>query len=106
MSYRRALGSELDELKHDLAKLGSDTAAFFQTLFDAGVGSTGNLREKVGKRTESWMEDLRDSLDEVRSRGKESLGSLADQVSKRPLLSMLVVLGVGLAIGKLMERRH
>jgi ElaB/YqjD/DUF883 family membrane-anchored ribosome-binding protein len=106
MSYRRALGSELDELKHDLAKLGSDTATLFQTLFDAGVGSTGHIREKIGRGTEGLLGDIRDGLDEVRSRGKDSLGALADQVSSRPLVSLLVVLGIGLAIGKLMERRN
>ena len=91
------VGSELDAVKDDLAKLRADIANLSQTLKDA---TSETVHEQIGlirSRIDGIAED-------AKSHGRKTLDSLTDHIEEKPLASVLIAFGVGILFGRLFDR--
>jgi ElaB/YqjD/DUF883 family membrane-anchored ribosome-binding protein len=84
---RDDLQSEMAALKNDLGKVKADLRGIADALMTQGRSSAGAVRERVQERLDTGMETVQEYIEE------------------RPITSLLVVLGVGLIIGKLLNSK-
>lgn len=93
----RPLEGEFDTVRDDLTKLSNDIANLAASLKD---GATDTAREQLAAARERF-EQL---TEEARTRGEEQLESLAATIEERPLTSVLIAFGVGIILGRLLDR--
>ncbi|MDB5366388.1 MAG: hypothetical protein JWM77_2315 [Rhodospirillales bacterium] len=93
----RQFESEFDTVRDDLTKLSSDIANLAASLKD---GATDTAREQLAAARDRF-ERL---TEEARSRGEEQLEGLAATIEERPLTSVLIAFGVGVILGRLLDR--
>ena len=91
------LQSEIGTVKDDLAKLRADIVNLSSALKDL-------TSETVHERFESLQGGLDKLTDDAKLRGKQKLEDLTDHIEEQPLTSVLIAFGVGLLIGKLLDR--
>ena len=84
---REDLASEMANLKSDLRKVKDDIRSIADALMSQGRSSAANVRDRVQERLESSVETVQEYFEQ------------------RPITSLLVVLGVGLVIGKLLNSK-
>ena len=84
---RDDIQSELVNLKNDLRKVKDDLRSIADALMDQGRSSASEMRDRVQERMEGGLETVQEYLEQ------------------RPITSLLVVLGVGLLVGKLMNSK-
>ena len=93
----RNLDSEFDTVKDDLSKLRADISHLSSALKDT---TSANVREQ--------MEAIRTRIDkitgEARTHGRQSIDDIADHIEERPLASVLIAFGVGVLLGRLIDR--
>ncbi len=93
----RSLEGEFDTVKDDLVKLRGDVANLSAALKDT---TSETVREQI--------ELIRDRIDrlsgEARTQGRQALDDLADHIEDRPLSSVLIAFGVGILLGRLLDR--
>lgn len=100
----RNVEQEFDALKSDFSKLSADL-----------VNLTEAIRDLAGKDAQAYMTKFRGAVSHANhdveaaatalgERGRESAACIAHQIRERPLASILVCLGLGLVIGKLIHR--
>ncbi|MBY0431283.1 MAG: hypothetical protein K2Q10_08805 [Rhodospirillales bacterium] len=100
----RNVEQEFDALKSDFSKLSSDLAS----LTDAIRNLTGQdaqdylakMRAVVGQANEG----VEATASALGARGREGIASVAQHMRERPLTSILICLGLGVVIGKLIDR--
>ena len=61
-------------------------------------------RAAVGRATDRAGEVWDDATNEASRRGREGVAAVEHQIEERPFLSLLVAFGIGLVIGKLINR--
>jgi ElaB/YqjD/DUF883 family membrane-anchored ribosome-binding protein len=93
----RQFESEFDTVRDDLTKLSSDIANLAASLKD---GATDTAREQLAA-ARNRFERL---TEEARSRGEEQLEGLSATIEERPLTSVLIAFGVGVILGRLLDR--
>jgi ElaB/YqjD/DUF883 family membrane-anchored ribosome-binding protein len=89
--------SEFDTVRDDLTKLSNDIASLAAALKD---GATDTAREQLAAARDRF-ERL---TEEAKSRGEEHLDNLAATIEERPLTSVLIAFGVGIILGRLLDR--
>jgi len=88
---------EIKALKEDLAGLRKDMQALVKTVSD-DARSRG--RETVNKaRAEAGR-----YADEALSRGRDGMAAIESHIEERPFTSVLMAFGIGLVIGKILDR--
>lgn len=89
--------SEFATVKDDLSKLRADVAALSAAMRDA---TSGTVQEQI--------DVMRDRINrlagEAREEGQQRLEDLAGRIEERPLTSVLLAFGVGMLIGRLLDR--
>lgn len=83
-----------DALRDDVDKLKADIAALSETL--------GKYANATGQDA---MRGVRHAREAAQARAQETVHTVEQQITAHPLPSLLVAFGVGLLIGKLMDRR-
>ncbi|HLS69062.1 MAG TPA: hypothetical protein VK035_06930 [Kiloniellales bacterium] len=100
----QAVDQELETLRGDLNNLRADVRKLTDDL--ASAARTG--ASIASDEAEAEMKRLRADLDELYhralSRGQASLESVEEHVERNPLTSLAVAFGVGLLLGKLLDR--
>jgi len=100
----QAVDQELETLRGDLNTLREDVRKLTEDL--ARAARTGAA--VASEEAEAEMKRLRAELDELYrralSRGQASLESIEEQVERNPLTSLAVAFGIGLLLGKLLDR--
>jgi len=91
------VGSEFDTVKEDLAKLRSDIASLSNAL--KGVTS-----DSVHEQIASIRSRIDGLTDEARTHSRDTLDDFANRIEERPVTSVLIALGVGFLIGRLLDR--
>jgi ElaB/YqjD/DUF883 family membrane-anchored ribosome-binding protein len=93
----RNLESEFDTFKDDLNKLRSDISNLSAALRDT---TSETVREQV--------DTIRNRVDQItrdaREHGRQTLDDLTDRIEERPLTSVLIAFGVGVLLGRLLDR--
>ena len=94
-SPRASLEADLEALRADLGKLREDVAALTASLAElVGESASGEkVREMAARLAER-----------AKQTGRENLDALQRKIEERPLTSIAVAFGLGLVIGKLLER--
>jgi ElaB/YqjD/DUF883 family membrane-anchored ribosome-binding protein len=93
----RTIEQEFDTLKADFSKLSSDLANLTEVL-----------RDLTGQGAQASFDKLRaaagNGVDAAAAHGRDGVAAVMQQVRERPLASILVCFGLGLVIGKLIDR--
>lgn len=104
----RNLEEELDTLKAGLDTLGKDINTLVSAFGDAAtdeVKTRGRrARAAVGRMNDRAGEVWDDATSEASRRGREGVAAVQHQIDERPFLSVLVAFGIGVVIGKLINR--
>ncbi len=88
---------EYSAVKEDLAKLRSDVASLSAALRDL-------TSETVHERIDSLRSSVDHLAGDAKNQGKQTLDDLASHIEDRPLASMMIALGVGILLGRLIDR--
>jgi ElaB/YqjD/DUF883 family membrane-anchored ribosome-binding protein len=104
----RNLGEELDTLKAGLdtlrKEIGSLVGSFGSAATDEVETRGRRARAAVGRVTDRAGEVWDDATNEASRRGREGVAAVEHQIEERPFISLLVAFGIGLVIGKLINR--
>jgi ElaB/YqjD/DUF883 family membrane-anchored ribosome-binding protein len=101
----RDMQKDLDAVKEDLAKLRSDIAELTQSLIDTGKNEVSTARNRVKAEARNLGRELRDTLNETGERGLRTVETVEQMLTEKPVISLLAAFGLGLLVGKLLERR-
>lgn len=104
----RSLEEEVDALGVGLDALRKDISSLVDSL---GTAATGEVRTR-GRRARAAVWRVSDRVGEVwgeatdaaSRRGREGVVAVEQQIEERPFLSIMLAFGIGLAIGKLINR--
>lgn len=88
---------ELETLKGDFRDLRTDFSQLMKSLVDSG-------RHEAGEMAGGVRDQLRCASDAVRQRSMKTAEDLQSQVRQHPALTVLVCVGLGLFIGRLISR--
>jgi len=104
----RNLEEEFDTLKASLDTLRKDISSLVSSFGDAATGEVRTRRRRaraaVGRATDRAGEVWDDATNEASRRGREGVAAVEQQIEERPFISVLVAFGIGLVIGKLINR--
>ena len=104
----RNLEEELDTLKAGLDTLRKDISALVSSFGDTAtdeVKTRGRrARAAVGRVTDRASEVWDDATNKASGRGREGVAAVEHQIEERPFISVLVAFGIGVVIGKLINR--
>jgi ElaB/YqjD/DUF883 family membrane-anchored ribosome-binding protein len=99
------LSKEIETLRADVAKLRTDLSGIAVSLKDLGKGRVDEARSTLVELADSLKEELRKGMEGARDRGKKSVETVEQQIEQRPLLALLAAFGVGVVLGKILDRR-
>jgi ElaB/YqjD/DUF883 family membrane-anchored ribosome-binding protein len=104
----RNLEDEFDTLKAGLDTLRKDINSLVSSFGDAATDEAKTrgrrARTAVGRVTDRAGEAWDDAANAASRRGREGVAAVEQQIEERPFLSVLVAFGIGLVIGKLIDR--
>lgn len=104
----RNLDQELDTLRADLGKIRDDIASLTRTLGDAAAAEAkaggARLNEAAHAAARTAKDRAQHFADAARTQGEEGIAALEQRIERNPITSVLVAFGVGLVIGKLLDR--
>ena len=104
----RNLEEEFDTLKAGLETLRKDisslVSSFGDTASDEVTTRGRRARAAVGRAADRVGEVWDDATSEASRRGREGVAALEHQIDERPFLSELMAFGIGVLIGKLINR--
>lgn len=83
----RNIEKDIDALRSDFASLQSDLQTLTKTL---------------ARRAKTAAAD---TADDLLAKGRDGVAVVEEHVAERPLASMLIAFGAGVALGKLLDRR-
>lgn len=83
-----------DDLKADIEKLKSDMSSLMETIGRIADDGRAESRRRV-----------REAGERVVGQTEESLHAVETQIAERPFVSILAAFGVGMVIGRLLDRR-
>jgi ElaB/YqjD/DUF883 family membrane-anchored ribosome-binding protein len=101
----RDLQKDLEAIKEDMAQLRSDLGELTQRLVDMGKDEISTARNRVRTRARSLGRELRETLNDTGERGLKTVESVEQLIAERPVVSLLAAFGLGLFVGKLLDRR-
>jgi ElaB/YqjD/DUF883 family membrane-anchored ribosome-binding protein len=97
-----ALRKDLSNTQHDLQRLARSGGASARR---ASGDAMENVRNKARDVYEDGSEYVRSALPAVKEKGREVVDVAKAQIEERPFATVLVTLGLGLALGLLLSRR-
>ena len=90
--------------KSDFGKLSSDLVRLTEALRDLTGEGAQEYVAKLRSVVSQANEDAQAAAAALGARGREGIAAVEHQVRERPLMSILICFGVGLVIGKLIDR--
>jgi ElaB/YqjD/DUF883 family membrane-anchored ribosome-binding protein len=98
----RNVEQEFDALKNDVKKLGDDFANLARALLD--TASPDNILAKLRELADRGSDEVGAAASALGKQGNDAIVSVGRQVRERPLTTILICLGLGFVIGKLIDR--
>jgi ElaB/YqjD/DUF883 family membrane-anchored ribosome-binding protein len=96
---------EIESLKKDWERLAVDMSKTWKALVAYGKSEAGTRKDSMKEEMEKHLEGLRKELDVSYEKGKEAVKAIGTRVEENPWKSLFVAFGLGMLLGKLMERR-
>lgn len=90
--------AEVENLQKDMEALREDLTALTKLYKEKAKGEAEGIAARLKEGAEKATAD-------ANARVREGLSVASEQIEARPLTSMLVAFGIGLALGKLLDRR-
>jgi len=100
----RNVEQEFDALKSDFGKLSTDLASLTAALRDLTTEGAQDTLAKLRAATAHANGEIHDAAAALGARGRDGVDAAIHHVRERPLTSILICFGLGLAIGKLLDR--
>jgi ElaB/YqjD/DUF883 family membrane-anchored ribosome-binding protein len=104
----RNLEEEFDALRAGVDTLRKEISSLVGSLGDAATDEIRirgrRARAAVGRVTDRAGEVWDDATNEASRRGREGAAAIEHQIEQRPFISILLAVGVGMVIGKLINR--
>jgi ElaB/YqjD/DUF883 family membrane-anchored ribosome-binding protein len=104
----RNLEEEFDALKAGVDNLRNEISSLVGSLGDAAtdeIRTRGRrARAAVGRVTDRAGKVWDDATNDASRRGREGAAAVEHQIEQRPFISILLAFGVGMVIGKLINR--
>lgn len=97
--------SEIDQLKSDLRTLREDFSKLGKDAFAATRKSAESAGEVAKEQARRRLNQLGDAWDTTKDRGIAARHDVERCIEEHPLTSVMIALGVGVVIGKLLDRR-
>ncbi|MBC7135137.1 DUF883 family protein [Oceanibaculum nanhaiense] len=101
----REPADDIQALKNDLAALRKDIGALAKTVGDQASTTSDDAMDGLKERIAALRSELEGAAKSARARGAEGVAAVEHHIEQKPLQSMLIALGAGLLIGKLLDRR-
>lgn len=101
----RGPADDIEALKNDLAALRKDISALAKTVGDQASTTSDDTMDMLKEKIAALRTEIEGAAKSVRARGAEGVASVERHIEEKPLQSMLIALGAGLLIGKLLDRR-
>lgn len=100
----RTVDQELSAIKGDLGQLRQDMAALTRALADSAEGGARDVADKVRDMAAKTQDGAERLSRAALAQGEQSFHAIATQIEQRPFTSILAAFGVGLVIGRLLDR--
>lgn len=99
------LENELDALRADMAKLRGDLSGLSDAMKEAGLRRVEGAQETLAELAAALRDEVQGALGVARDRSKKSVEAVEHTIEEKPFLSLLTAFGVGVLLGKLLDRR-
>ncbi len=96
---------EIDSLKADLKSLRDDLSELSKAGGKAAGDSVQAARESLREEADKLIERLKKTASTVQEEGEHVAGQVRDEVTEKPLPSLLTAFGVGALLGWLVSRK-
>ncbi len=97
--------TEFDSLRDELSQMRADLASLSKTIGELttlGVAEGLSDLQKAGKTVQRKVSKVIEDADALRQTG---MTAIEEQISARPLSTVALAFGVGLLLGKLLDRK-
>ncbi len=102
---------DVEILQADLNRLASDVSTTWENIVELGKAEAGAKKEKIEQELKSRFANLKDEIQNVREKGfkifenpTETIQNAGKKIEQNPLLSVCIALGVGIVLGKIIEK--
>lgn len=102
---------DVEILQADLNRLASDVSTTWENIVELGKAEAGAKKEKIEQELRSRFANLKDEIQNVREKGfkifenpTETIQNAGKKIEQNPLLSVCIALGVGIVLGKIIEK--
>lgn len=92
-------------LRADIEALRSDVSAVTKSLSDLARNRADGLKNAARSHAEHWRDEIGDTVEDWTGRGRRQVDRIEQEVQERPIVSLLTAFGLGLLLGKLLDRR-
>jgi ElaB/YqjD/DUF883 family membrane-anchored ribosome-binding protein len=99
------LKKEIDTLKADLEAVRGDLGRILEKAKETGGRRLRDGAAKAGDELGALRERLDALIEETGTRSEDGLRRIEGQIRERPLVSLAGAFAIGLALGKLLDRR-
>lgn len=97
--------TEIDQLKSDLKTLRDDLSKLGKDVLNASRNTAESAGEAARAEARKRLEQLGDAWESTKDRGAAAKHDVERRIEEHPLASVMIALGVGVVIGKLIDRR-
>jgi ElaB/YqjD/DUF883 family membrane-anchored ribosome-binding protein len=101
----RDMDKEIEDLRRELSSLRDEFSAqmdeWRRQAEEEAAGMVAGVKERVGEAREK----VREGVGQAGAYGKRMFDEVRTKVEERPMASALVAFGIGLILGKMLERR-
>ena len=103
-SHRHGVADELDSLKDDMSRLRQDLAGLAEALLRLGRTEAGDAKDHIAKEAQKGIAGLRSAVNGARNAGSQAIDTIEEQITDRPVTSLIIAFAAGLIFGKVMNR--
>jgi ElaB/YqjD/DUF883 family membrane-anchored ribosome-binding protein len=92
-------------LRDELARLRADVAALARDLRSLELAAAGMAQRAAEAKGERVRTDIDEAISDLRRQGEETLRGAKASIEERPLFAVLIALGLGFILGRVLDRR-
>lgn len=96
---------ELDQLREDLKAVRADLAALGKDLVSVTKSGAASASEAARDEARKRLEQLTDAWDDAKDSTRAAKRDVERTIEDHPFASVMIALGVGVVVGKLLDRR-
>ena len=95
---------DVNALKDQATRLLDDLNNIFETLGTVGKGQSDEMRERIEHEITERLQKISGNFNQWSAQGGKYAKKLEQQVEENPWLSLLAAFGIGVILGKFLDR--